>query len=126
MLLQTAYCVIYDPSNPRVSMEVHLLLDSGNQKSYIMERAQNLLKLKPSGEQTLSFATFGSDRERARVCSIVDVGMCLKGYQPITLSLYVVPTICEPLVGQSFVKCIEQNTHLLGLDLAESFSNVSR
>ncbi len=35
------------------------------------------------------------------------------------LSLYVVPTICEPLVGQPVSACIEHHPHLVGLELAD-------
>ena len=39
VLLQTARAVIHHPGNPHLSLEVHLILDSGSQKSYISERA---------------------------------------------------------------------------------------
>ena len=35
------------------------------------------------------------------------------------LSVYVVPTICEPLVRQSVSACANQFPHLLGLELAD-------
>jgi len=118
-LLQTARSVVHNPSNPQTLIEVRLLFDSGSQKSYITERAKGLLALEPSGEQLLSIATFGSDREQTRVCPIVNVGMCLKGYPPMSLSLYVVPTICEPLVSQPITACIKWNQQFKGLDLAD-------
>lgn len=37
---------------------------------------------------------------------------------PITL--YVMPTICEPLVGQLISVCAKQYPHLIGLELADS------
>ena len=45
--------------------------------------------------------------------------MHLKGYPSMSLSLYVVPTICEPLVRQPVVACVKQHPHLLGLELAD-------
>ena len=119
VLLQTARAVVHNPSRPQISIEVRLLFDSGSQKSYITERAQDLLSLEPSGEQRLSIVTFGSNREQVKVCPIVGVGMCLKGYPPMSLSLYVVPTICEPLIGQPITACVQQNKQFIGLDLAD-------
>ena len=37
----------------------------------------------------------------------------------MTLSVYVVPTICEPLVSQPIVACVGQHPHLKGLELAD-------
>ena len=54
-----------------------------------------------------------------KVCPIVNVGMHLKDCPPMLLTLYVVPTICEPLVGQAITACIERNSKLMGLDLAD-------
>ena len=125
VFLQTARAVIHDPDKPQVSLEVRLLLDSGSQKSYISERARGLLHLDTRGEQSLSIATFGSDRGSVKVCPIVSVGMHLKGYPSMSLSLYVVNTICEPLVGQPLTTCIEQHSHLLGLELADFSSSDS-
>ena len=119
VFLQTARAVIHNPSTPHVSLEVRLLLDCGSQKSYISERARELLHLDATGEQSLSIATFGSFKGSTKVCPIVGVGMHLKGYPLMSLSLYVVPTICEPLVGQPVIACVKQHPHLLGLELAD-------
>ena len=119
ILLQTARSIVHNPAKSETSIEVRLLFDSGSQKSYITERAKNLLALEPSGEQLLSIATFGSNREQAKVCTIVNVGMCLKGYPPMSLSLYVVPTICGPLVGQHITTCFENTRQFMGLDFAD-------
>ena len=77
------------------------------------------LALEPTGEQLLSIATFGSSREQMKVCAIVNVGMCLRGYPPMPLSLYVVPTICEPLVSQPIATCIEKISSFKGLEFAD-------
>lgn len=119
VLLQTARSIIHNPYDPRITLEVRILFDSGSQRSYISERARNLLALNSCGEQTLSIATFGSDREQPKVCPVVNVGMCLRSYPSMILSLYVVPVICEPLAGQSIAACVEHYPHLLGLNLAD-------
>ena len=119
VLLQTARAVVHNPSNPEVSIGVRLLFDSGSQRSYITEQAKAQLALEPTREQMLSIATFGSSREQTKVCTVVNVGMCLKGYSPMSLSLYVVPTICEPLTSQPIAMCIETVEPFQGLDFAD-------
>ena len=61
-----------------------------------------------------------------KVCPIVDVGMHLKNCPPMSLKLYVVPTICEPLVSQPITACIEQNPKFMGLDIADFTHEASR
>ena len=121
ILLQTARMVVHNPSKPTLATEVCLLFDSGNQRSYLTEQAMRLLQLQPTGEQTLSIATFGTIQEQTRVCPIVSVGFCLKEYpNTVSLSLHVVPTICEPLSCQPITASVEAIGHLMGLDLADS------
>lgn len=120
VLLQTACTVVHNPMKPEVVLELRILFDSGSQRSYITDRAKKLLQLVPKGEQTLSIATFGALKEQTRVCPIVDVGVVLKGYPTMSLSLYTVPSICEPLSCQPITACVEANNHLLGLELADS------
>lgn len=119
VLLQTARACIYNVSEPHHSLEVRLLLDGGSQRSYLSNRASRQLALNPKGEQQLSIATFGSNRERVQACSIVEVGMRMKNFPPLCLSLYVVPTICEPLVSQPIASCVSDSCHLASLDLAD-------
>ena len=119
VLLQTAKAVVHQPHDPHASLGVRLILDGGSQRSYITERTQRLLNLKASKEQSLSIATFGSNEGSTRVCPVVDISLCLRGYPSMLLSVYVVPTICEPLVRQSVSACANQFPHLLGLELAD-------
>ena len=120
VFLQTARAVIHRVSDPNVSLDVRLILDGGSQKSYVSQRVCDTLDLEVVGKQPLSIATFGSDRGCSRVCPVVTVGLCLRGYPSMPLSLYVMPTICEPLVGQPILACIAQHPHLTGLELADS------
>ena len=119
ILMQTARAIVYNPLKPRMTVEVRLLFDSGSQRSYMSERAMKLLQLEPSGEQALSISTFGTTKERTKVCPVVSVGVHLKGYPNASLSLYVVPTICEPLTGQTITATIEADDKLMSLDLAD-------
>ena len=91
---------------------------------YISERAQDLLKMEPTGEQALSIAIFGPSKGDAKVCPTVSVWLCHGGYPSMSLSLYVMPSMCEPFVGQPILTCVRQHPHLLGLELAD-FSNTA-
>ena len=117
VLLQTARAHIYNPRTPDTRVELRMLLDGGSQRSYVTERAAKVLKLEPDGEQQLSIATFGSARGGPKVCPIVSVGVVLKGYSNLMMSLFVVPMICEPLVSQPIDAC--QDSQLAGLELAD-------
>ena len=100
-------------------VELRVLLDSGSQRSYITERARRPLGLEAEGELRLSIAAFGSVREDPKACAIVKIGMELKGHPNLCPSLLVVPMICEPLIGQPISECIEGNSHLASLELAD-------
>ena len=126
VLSQTVRAVIHHLSNPDISLEVCLILDGGSQKSYLSERAQRLLKLEPSQDQPLSIAMLGSGKGRVKVCPVVDVGMYLRGYPSMSLTLVVMPTICEPLVGQPISAPAGKYPHLSGPEFkADSSSNSS-
>ena len=119
MLLQTARTYAHNPGNPWQSMEVRILLDSGSQRSYITEQAQRQLSLLPEREQRLSIATFGATREEPKTCPVVNVELKLKDNNTIRVSLFVVPKICQPLIGQPISSCIDAHRHLAALDLAD-------
>ena len=100
ILLQTVRARVYNPSAHQSATEMRVLLDCGSQRSYITERAQQLLNLDPEGEQRLAIAAFGSAREDSKVCVVVKIRIELKGYPYLYPSLFVVPMICEPLVAR--------------------------
>lgn len=104
---------------PDTCVELRMLLDGSSQRSYVTERAVKALNLQPSSEQQLSIAAFGSARCGPKVCPIVNIGIALKGYPSITVSLFVVPMICEPLVGQPIGTCVSQSPQFSGLELAD-------
>ena len=83
---------------------IHLLiLTQGSIRIYMTE----VLKIDPEGEKQLSIAAFGSARGSSKVCPIVSVGMILKGNPSMTMSLFVVPMICEPLIGRREMKAVD-------------------
>ena len=118
-MLQTARVRSYNLQAPERCIELRMLLDGGSQRSYMTERARRILSLDLEDEQQLSIAAFGSTRGAPQVCPIVKVGILLKGYPSMTMSLFIVPVICDPLISQPIDVCIEQNPHLTGLELAD-------
>ena len=126
VLLQTTRALAYNPEVPDSHMELRVLLDGGSQRSYMTERARRMLQVEPEGEQQLSIAAFGSERGGPKVCPIVNVGILLKGYPSMIVSLFVVPMICEPLRGQPIDVCSNQNPHFSSLELADWADQGSR
>ena len=122
VFLQTACAVIHLPGVLNTCLRIRLVLDGGSQRSYLSKRARNALKLQPTRSQSLSIATFGSNRSNTKVCPVVEVGLQLRGYPSMMLSVYVVPTICEPLASQPVAACVKQYPHLRGLELADCSS----
>ena len=119
VLLQTAQALIYNPRDPDSHVELRILFDGGSQRSYMTERARRMLNVDPKGEQQFLIAAFGSARGGPKVCPIVGIGIMLKGHPIMTVSLFFVPMICEPLISQPIELCIAQNPHLTGLQLAD-------
>ena len=117
VLLQTAQAHIHNPHRPQCSIGVRLLLDSGSQRSYVTERAKELLALAPEREQRLSIAT--ATREKPRTCQVVQVGLRMRDGSTMQLSLFVVQMICKPLVSQPITASAETHQHLASLDLAD-------
>ena len=126
ILLQTALTVVHNPRKPKSAVQLRILFDTGSQRSYLTKRAMKLLQLKPIATQTLSIATFGAEKEQSRVCPVVSVGICLRERSTMTLSLYVVPSICEPIACQPVDTCVTADEHLMCLDLADPTDGTSQ
>ena len=70
ILLQTAHTLAFaEPSSPAV--QVHILLDSGSQLSYITERLQCHLSLKHTKFEKLHLNTFGSNSYKTQTCAVL-------------------------------------------------------
>ena len=57
VLLQTALAEIYNPTNPSLVQRVWIILDNGNQRSYLTQQIREKLAL---GSVSLLIATFSS------------------------------------------------------------------
>ena len=78
VLLQTARATVFNPCQPDMKLEVRNLLDSGSQKSFISERARDLLNLKSRDRRSLSIMAFGCRERKQLNCYSVKVGVQLK------------------------------------------------
>jgi hypothetical protein len=61
VLMQTAKTVVHNPSKLKTE-EIRLLLDSGSQRTYIIEALARKLNLKFEAVEQVSVVTFGSDK----------------------------------------------------------------
>ena len=97
ILLQTAQKTAFNLASPERSCNVRIVFDSGSQRSYVTEQVARRLLLATEGEKSLTIMTFGSTKEQARVCKSVRLGVALKDGTMKQLTLFAVPTICEPI-----------------------------
>lgn len=63
--------------------------------------------------------TFGATQCCDRSCEYVRVGLKLRSGQVMIVTLFSVPTICEPLTSHSVDDCRKMYHHLNGLELAD-------
>ena len=119
VLLQTAQTIAFNPDCLSKTQRVRIVLDTGSQRSYITESARKSLALATVGEQSMLVTTFGSSQRKERTCEYVKVGLKMKIGQNQILTLFSVPTICEPLSPHPIRKCQQTYDHLAGLELAD-------
>ena len=119
ILLQTATAIAFNPEDPSKMSHVHIVLDTGSQNSYITDAARNQLSLRISGEQSMSIVTFGSSEAQRRVCEYMRVGLKCRDDSMMYLTVFPVPTICQPIVPHSVADCHDRFPHLAGLELAD-------
>ena len=97
VLLQTASTVVCNPGDPSARLRLRIVMDSGSQRSYLTQRVQKALQLKPIDQLRLAIAAFGSKRVDPCLCDVVRVRVQTKLGE---VDLFVVPHICEPLTEQ--------------------------
>eukprot|EP00731_Ephydatia_muelleri_P004127 Em0002g303a len=101
-------------------LEARIILDSGSQRSYITNKLKDDLSLPVERRETMSIKTFGAARERFQTCEVVRVVVKFKDGRSRELTLFTVPTICEPLVGQPIRDSKRRFPHLA--EVVESHS----
>ena len=126
ILLQTVKAIAFNTRDQRASHFVRIVLVTGSQWSYITNTMKEKLPLVPDGEQCMSIMTFGSAEETPQLCKFVKVGVILREGGTQSLTLFAVPSICEPLASPPIAFCWDNFEHLSGLDLASSSDGRSR
>lgn len=100
------------------TVPVRLLLDNGNQLSYITTSLRSRLKLKPVRQERLALNTFGSDSFTARGRDVVNLTLQRPGFnERLEIVACTLPVICSNLPVPVNVNTY---THLQGLDLADN------
>lgn len=116
ILLQTAHARASASAGGPV-VPVRILFDNGSQLSYVTERLQQQLSLKPTRIEKLHLNTFGHDGYKTQACAVVK--LFIQGrYQGKTIGLSAMTSlsICSPL--PSAIK-IDNYLHLQRLELAD-------
>ena len=92
VLMQTAKTVVHNPSKLKTE-EIRLLLDSGSQRTYIIEALARKLNLKYEAIDQASVVTFGSDKPQTVRTPKVYLKMKLADGNFMTIDANVVPKI---------------------------------
>ena len=108
------------PDKPEASVQARILFNSGSQRSYVYQRLNEALRLKPIHSETLAIKTFGSTDENVQTCD--NVQLCVQEVNGSNLYLTVntVPVICAPLQNQCIELSEDNIPHLQGLELADN------
>ena len=98
---------------------VRVLFDSGSQLSYITEKLQSQLSLKPIKIEKLHLNTFGTRNYKTQACNVIKFYLQgLDQREKCSISALTSPVICSPL--PSAVK-IAEYPHLCDLQLADNY-----
>ena len=120
ILLQTAKVNIYKPGMQENRINARLILDSGSQRSFVTTRVKNQLNLDAEGTENLMIKTFGGEAEELQTCEFLHFNIETEStYPDLSLTAFVVPTICQLLKYQTTQAAQKIYHHLEGLNLAD-------
>ena len=109
ILLQTADCIILNPSETR-SWKVKALLDRGSQKTYLSDTVRDFSQLDTISKQNVQIKAFGDTK--GQVKELGEFKFVLRGWNGNVLQLYLsgfsVPVVCGSVNGQK-VKFVKSN-----------------
>ena len=116
VLLQTAQAYVYgeDPSKRQL---VHVLFDSGSQKTYVSEELQKKLELKAEGKEFINLNIFGSEKFSKKFCELVRVNLELSD-EVLSIKAHSFPILCSPIKTHIDISSF---AHLQGIALADNF-----
>ena len=115
VLLQTARATAFNPNDPSKTCSVRIVMDTGSRRSYIADRVGEMLALASVREQCMIIMTFGASEGTNCVCGCVEVGIKLRKGCSQLLTIFTIPTICEPPTPHSLASCRELYPHLRGM-----------
>lgn len=121
VLLQTAVAEVYNPIDQTQRRSIRIVMDSGSQRSYLMTKVKQDLRLESVSTQQLSIAAFGSRRAPAKSCDVVTLKIQTRFGPDLEVHLFVVPHICDPLSARPMSTGYQ---YLSGLDLADHCSEI--
>ena len=120
ILLQTAKVNMYKPGMRENRINARLILDSGIQRSFVTTRVKNQLNIDAEGTENLMIKTFGGEAEELQTCEFLHFNIETESTNPdLSLTAFVVPTICQLLRHQTTQAAQEIYHHLESLNLAD-------
>ena len=119
-LLQTATATIASPSHPETQHQIRLILDGGNQRSYVPTHTQQALGLPVVHKELLIIRPFGDEQGSTRECDIVEIDLALQDGSHTTVSAISVPYISSEFEGQYIADAMKKYGHLQGMKLADN------
>jgi len=118
ILLQTATARI-SKENSCVNTNVRIILDSGSQRSYIVQRVALELNLPIEHTEPMIIQAFGSTNNKATDCQAVKFNLMTQAGENINMTAYSVPVICSPVIKQTVIEAQQKYNHLSNLQLAD-------
>ena len=106
---------------PTTGIRVRVIIDSGNQKSFINGSVRDQLKLSIITKEPLGIKTFGNEEidrteKRNKVqFSVGDIG----GFSKSRMEANIVPEICAPIGSQEIDRAKRCCAHLEEIDFAD-------
>ena len=117
ILLQTAQAIATNNAS-HTSKSVRVLFDNGSQRSYITERLQSQLNLRPIQNEKLLLNTFGGNKFKSQTCNVFKLSLQRPGAQ-VAIEIVVI-SLCSSLPTPVN---LTQFPHLKDLQLADSPDN---
>ena len=119
ILLQTAGCIILNPSETR-SLEVKVLLDRGSQKTYLSDTVRDFSQLDTISKQNVQIKAFGDTK--GQVKELGEFKFVLRGWNGSGLQLYLsgfsVPVVCGSVNGQKVKLAMSTSVPILSANFS--------
>ena len=119
VLLQTAKIYAFcNGTDKRV--KVRVLLDSGGQRTFILDKVKDKLGLKMLKSEVVNLNTVGDNKYHKRKCDLVRLNLETVDFGELEIFALSTSTICSPLTPHVNVS---EFSHLHGLHLADKFNS---